>query len=65
MQVNEHMFLFITGIWIRDIRYKSNLQLAQVNKILKTLESKKLIKAIKSVAVISTNNEINVHLQHF
>ncbi|XP_046849049.1 DNA-directed RNA polymerase III subunit RPC6-like isoform X2 [Xenia sp. Carnegie-2017] len=38
------------GIWIRDIRYKSNLQLAQVNKILKTLESKKLIKAIKSVA---------------
>ena len=40
------------GIWIRDIRYKSNLQLTQVNKILKTLESKKLIKAIKSVAVI-------------
>ncbi|CAB4027401.1 DNA-directed RNA polymerase III subunit RPC6 [Paramuricea clavata] len=38
------------GIWIRDIRYKSNLQLTQVNKILKTLESKKLIKAIKSVA---------------
>lgn len=41
-----------SGIWIRDIRYKSNLQLTQVNKILKTLESKKLIKAIKSVAVI-------------
>lgn len=38
------------GIWIRDIRYKCNLQLTQVNKILKTLESKKLIKAIKSVA---------------
>ena len=43
------------GIWIRDIRYKSNLQLTQVNKILKTLESKKLIKAIKSVAVIHLN----------
>ncbi|XP_070539200.1 DNA-directed RNA polymerase III subunit RPC6-like [Ptychodera flava] len=37
------------GIWIRDIRYKSNLLLTQVSKILKNLESKKLIKAIKSV----------------
>jgi hypothetical protein len=48
--MNVSIFL---GIWIRDIRYKSNLQLTQVNKILKTLESKKLIKAIKSVAVRS------------
>ena len=39
-----------TGIWIRDIRYKCNLQMTQVNKILKNLESKKLIKAINSVA---------------
>ncbi|XP_013382572.1 DNA-directed RNA polymerase III subunit RPC6 [Lingula anatina] len=38
------------GIWIRDIRFKSNLLLTQVNKILKNLESKKLIKAVKSVA---------------
>ncbi|XP_064602738.1 DNA-directed RNA polymerase III subunit RPC6-like isoform X2 [Liolophura sinensis] len=38
------------GIWIRDIRYKSNLVLTQVNKILKNLESKKFIKAVKSVA---------------
>lgn len=38
------------GIWIRDIRYKSNLLLTQVNKILKNMESKKLIKAVKSVA---------------
>ncbi|CAI9725220.1 DNA-directed RNA polymerase III subunit RPC6-like [Octopus vulgaris] len=38
------------GIWIRDIRYQSNLLLTQVNKILKNLESKKLIKAVKSVA---------------
>ncbi|CAH1791664.1 unnamed protein product [Owenia fusiformis] len=38
------------GIWIRDIRWKSNLLLTQVNKILKSLESKKLIKAVKSVA---------------
>ncbi|XP_002731250.1 DNA-directed RNA polymerase III subunit RPC6-like [Saccoglossus kowalevskii] len=37
------------GIWIRDIRYKSNLLMTQVSKILRNLESKKLIKAIKSV----------------
>lgn len=38
------------GIWIRDIRMKSNLILTQVNKILRNLESKKLIKAVKSVS---------------
>ncbi|KAI0217572.1 DNA-directed RNA polymerase III subunit RPC6 [Lamellibrachia satsuma] len=38
------------GIWIRDIRYKCNLLLTEVNKILKNLESKKLIKAVKSVS---------------
>lgn len=38
------------GIWIRDIRFKSNLILTQLNKILKILENKKLIKAVKSVS---------------
>ncbi|KAI4484092.1 hypothetical protein M0804_007548 [Polistes exclamans] len=38
------------GIWIRDIRTKSNLILIQLNKILKKLENKKFIKAVKSVA---------------
>ncbi|XP_049784270.1 DNA-directed RNA polymerase III subunit RPC6 isoform X1 [Schistocerca cancellata] len=38
------------GIWIRDIRHKSNLILTQLNKILKNLENKKLIKAVKSVS---------------
>ncbi|KAK3509962.1 hypothetical protein QTP70_023798 [Hemibagrus guttatus] len=38
------------GIWSREIRYKSNLPLTEINKILKNLESKKLIKAVKSVA---------------
>lgn len=38
-----------TGIWIRDIRVKSNLIMTQLNKILKNLENKKLIKAVKSV----------------
>jgi DNA-directed RNA polymerase III subunit RPC6 len=39
------------GIWIRDIRFKSNLTMPQLNKILKGLETKRLIKAVKSVAV--------------
>lgn len=39
------------GIWIRDIRQKSNLQHHQINKVLKSLEGKKLIKSVKSVAV--------------
>ena len=57
-KVNYHcdILLVFIGIWIRDIRFKSNIQLTQVNKILKNLESKKLIKAVKSVAV-STNIE--------
>lgn len=38
------------GIWIRDIRVKSGLVLTALNKILKNLESKKLIKAVKSVS---------------
>lgn len=45
------LFSVLTGIWSRDIRYKSNLPLTEINKILKNLESKKLIKAVKSVAV--------------
>lgn len=40
------------GIWIRDIRQDSNLNMTMVNKIVKSLESKKLIKAIKLVNVI-------------
>lgn len=39
------------GIWIRDIRQDSNLNMTMVNKIVKSLESKKLIKAIKLVNV--------------
>ncbi|KAL1514296.1 hypothetical protein ABEB36_003575 [Hypothenemus hampei] len=37
------------GIWIRDIRFKSNLNMTQLNKVLKSLEIKKFIKAVKSV----------------
>lgn len=38
------------GIWMRDIRFKSNLLPTQLNKVLKSLENKKIIKAVKSVA---------------
>ena len=48
--------IHLAGIWIRDIRFKSNIQMTQVNKIVKNLESKKLIKAVKSVAVSTTEN---------
>jgi len=37
------------GTWIRDIRIKSNLGQVQLNKVLKALETKKHIKAVKSV----------------
>jgi len=38
------------GSWVRDIRARSNLGQAQLNKVLKVLEGKKLIKAVKSVS---------------
>lgn len=38
------------GIWMRDVRIKSNLGLPRLKKILKSLETKKAIKAVKSVA---------------
>lgn len=38
------------GIWMKEIRFKSNLAQTLLNKILKSLETKKFIKAVKSVA---------------
>ncbi|XP_023339940.1 DNA-directed RNA polymerase III subunit RPC6 [Eurytemora carolleeae] len=37
------------GIWLRDIRTNSGLLQTQLNKVLKSLETKKLIKAVKCV----------------
>lgn len=37
------------GIWNRDIRFKSNLVQTKIMKILRTLESKKLVKSVQSV----------------
>lgn len=39
------------GIWIRDIRHRSNLANTQLTKVLKSLEGKKAIKAVKCVNV--------------
>lgn len=39
------------GVLVKDIRTKSNLNITQLNKIFKNLESKKLIKGVKSVNV--------------
>lgn len=39
------------GIWTRDLRNKSGLQQTTLNKVLKNLEGKKLIKAVSSVSV--------------
>lgn len=54
----EDMLLYQTikqsgtkGIWTRDMKFKTNLQQPQITKIIKTLEGRKLIKAVKSVAV--------------
>lgn len=38
-----------TGIWVKDIRTKSNLAMQPLSKILKNMETRKLIKAVKSV----------------
>ena len=46
------------GIWARDIRFKSNLSMTQLNKILNALEGKKLIKAVTSVSVLTPTNEL-------
>ena len=40
---------FLTGIWSRDIKRKTNLAQTAVTKILKTLESRNLVKPVKSV----------------
>jgi DNA-directed RNA polymerase III subunit RPC6 len=38
------------GIWLRDIRLKSNMGMNPLNKVIKSMENRKVIKAVKSVA---------------
>lgn len=37
------------GVWVRDIRLKSNLVQTQLMRLLRSLDSRKLIKSVKSV----------------
>ena len=41
--------LLFTGIWSRDIKRRTNLAQTAVTKILKTLETRNLVKPVKSV----------------
>lgn len=45
-----------TGLWTKDMRARTNLQQPQITKIIKALENRKLIKAVKSVA--SANRKV-------
>mmetsp|Transcript_13338 Transcript_13338/g.49900 ORF Transcript_13338/g.49900 Transcript_13338/m.49900 type:complete len:305 (+) Transcript_13338:325-1239(+) len=40
-----------TGIWTKELKQKSNLPQTQISKIFKSLEARKLIKAVKHVAL--------------
>jgi hypothetical protein len=48
----EEGFNSISGIWQKDLKSKSKLPTAQINKILKVLEGKKLVKNVPSLAVL-------------
>jgi DNA-directed RNA polymerase III subunit RPC6 len=45
------MSVWLTGIWTADLKKRTNLQQPQVNKALKNLESRSLVKAVKTVTV--------------
>lgn len=40
----------LAGLWTKDMKFKTNLQQPQITKILKVLESRSLVKAIKPVS---------------
>jgi len=46
------------GVWIRDIRAKSNLGQTQLTKVLKSLEMKNLIKSVKSVNASNSKKKV-------
>ena len=49
MWSSQTRVLHCTGLWTKDMKHKTNLQQTQVTKILKQLESRNLVKAIKPV----------------
>ena len=48
---NRHLITGSSGIWIRNLRLKSNLEQTRITKLVKLLMQKKLVKELKSVAV--------------
>ena len=38
-----------TGIWSKDLKFRSNLHQANITKLLKSLEARSLVKSVKSV----------------
>jgi len=38
------------GLWVRDMRFKSGLKPVQISKTLRTLQSRRLVKEVKSIA---------------
>lgn len=46
----------IAGLWTKDLKTRTNLQQAQLTKILRELEKRQLVKAVKSVA--SANRKV-------
>lgn len=43
------LFMMCRGIWKQDIRYATNIQQQNLDKILKLLEQKLLIKTVRSI----------------
>jgi hypothetical protein len=50
------------GLWVRNIKLSTKLQLATLNKILKKLEKHKLIKPVKSIAFKNRRMYMAYHL---
>jgi transcription initiation factor IIE alpha subunit len=48
--------LWRVGIWTKDLKSRTNLQQTHITKILRTLDQRKLIKSVKSVA--SANRKV-------
>ena len=51
------------GIWTRDLKARTNLHQTVITKVLRSLESKKLIKAVKSVKNSTKKVYMLAHLE--
>ncbi len=51
------------GVWVRNVKLRTKLQQTQLNKVLKRLEARKLIKPVRSVAFKNRRMYMAYHLQ--